>query len=82
MSDYRPGLDRALHAARTAGVEGKRCTMCIVIAHAKPGVVQDTLTGAAAGTLSVRALHRALRESGVRIERMAIQHHRNEGHTP
>lgn len=86
MSDFEQGLEQALHNARTRGEDGGHkdgsiCTMCIVIAHAKPHAKQE-LIASSAGKLSVRALHRALRASGVRIDRMSVQQHRNEGHTP
>jgi hypothetical protein len=84
MSTFAPGLEEALHDART-GKQGERakrdCTLCIVLRHTPKGVERDALSSAAAGTISARALHRALRELGVRIDRAVINIHRNEAHS-
>jgi hypothetical protein len=82
--DYEPGLGAALHAARVMkrGPDASRgCTLCIVIRHTL-GPAKTSLERAAAGTISARALQRALRESGVSVDRTVISTHRNEGHTP
>jgi hypothetical protein len=85
-TDFEPGLAEALHQARTLHGNGyepiqPECPLCIVLRYAKPGV-REALEAAAAGTMSVRALHRALRASDVRLDRASVQKHRNEGHTP
>lgn len=83
--DFRPGLEEALHRART-GAEGHRdrpgCTMCVVIDHALPGEARETLVAAAAGRLTGRALQRALRDIGLRVSLHVILTHRNEAHQP
>lgn len=85
-TDFLPGLEDALHTARTGkgkrgdGRKTRSCTLCIVIEHTRPGVAKDTLIACSAGTISGRALQRALRTVGVTVERAVIQTHRNEAH--
>lgn len=84
LSDFEEGFEEALHVSRTGlgiGKERHVCPVCLAINYAKPQV-KPALTSAAAGTISGRALTRALRASGVRIDRASVQKHRNEGHTP
>jgi hypothetical protein len=85
-ADFLPGLEEALHKARTGkgkkgeGRKTRACTLCIIIEHTRPGVAKGRLIECANGRISGRALQRALRTVGVTVERAVIQSHRNEAH--
>lgn len=82
--DFLPGLAEALHQVRYgAGVDAREdCAMCVVLQYAAPGEARESLAAAAAGRISGRALHRSLRQLGIRIGAESIRRHRNEAHTP